>query len=62
MQGSGRFKCEMCIKTFKSGYDLRRHSVVHTREKPFACHLCGGRFTQIDSLRMHQKRVHQLAV
>merc|ERR1712008_469951 len=60
VQGSGLpFQCEICFKTFKKNWFLKRHSVVHTKEKPFACHFCGGRFSLKDSLRMHIKAKHE---
>jgi len=57
--GTGRFQCGICFKTFRDNYKLRRHAVVHTKEKPFNCHLCGRGFTQIDSLKGHMKAKHQ---
>merc|ERR1712110_1376790 len=57
--GSGRFQCGICFKRFRDNYKLKRHGVVHTKEKPFPCHLCGGRFTQFDSLKGHMKAKHQ---
>lgn len=57
--GPRRFQCGVCFKSFRDNYKLKRHTVVHTKEKPFACLLCAGRFTQLESLRGHMKNQHQ---
>ena len=57
--GTRRFQCGVCFKSFRDNYKLKRHSVVHTKEKRFACLLCAGRFTQLESLRGHMKNQHQ---
>ena len=61
VQGSSGlpFQCEICFKTFKKNWFLKRHSVVHTKEKPFECHICGLRVSLKDSLRMHIKAKHE---
>ena len=58
-QGSGRVQCRICFKRFRDNYLLKRHAVVHTREKPFECQFCGGRFSRDDGLKAHVKRKHQ---
>ena len=58
MQGSRRVQCDVCFENFRDKYNLKRHYVVHTREKPYACSLCDGRFTQISSLKQHIKTKH----
>ena len=58
LQGSRRVQCDVCFENFRDRYNLKRHYVVHTREKPYACSLCDGRFTQISSLKQHVKTKH----
>ena len=58
VQGSRRVQCDVCFENFRDKYNLKRHYVVHTREKPYACSLCDGRFTQISSLKQHIKTKH----
>lgn len=41
-------------------FQIRRHFVTHTREKPFQCNLCYSRFTQSGSLKTHLANVHDL--
>lgn len=36
-------KCQHCSFASKNKKDLRRHTLTHTNEKPFACHVCGQR-------------------
>ena len=59
MVGPGRNQCGICLKFFRDNYKLRRHAVVHTKEKPYACRLCGKGFTQLESLRGHMTKLHQ---
>ena len=58
LQGSRRVQCDVCFENFRDKYNLKRHYVVHTREKPYTCSLCDGRFTQISSLKQHIKTKH----
>ena len=60
MVGPGRFQCGECFKSFRNNAHLKRHAVVHTREKPYTCELCQDRFTRPESLKRHLKNVHHL--
>lgn len=48
--------CPVCQKTFNCPSKLKRHSVVHSRSRPFLCTDCGKGFTQKPSLQTHLKR------
>ena len=37
----GNFPCEVCGKVFNRADHMRRHLVVHTKEKMFTCKTCG---------------------
>ncbi|XP_075258229.1 uncharacterized protein LOC142350303 isoform X2 [Convolutriloba macropyga] len=50
-----KFACEVCGKSFNRGDHLRRHMVVHTKEKSFQCKTCGKSFSQKSSLSTHEK-------
>ena len=51
-----RFACEVCGKDLITKHMLRRHMMIHTGEKPFACTHCSFRCNRADSLRIHQKQ------
>lgn len=52
-----RFLCKYCGKSFCRAYDLRKHLVVHTKEKEHRCDVCGKSFGLPTNLRRHQ-RIH----
>jgi uncharacterized Zn-finger protein len=38
---------QICGMKFKDKDALRTHIRVHTKEKPFACHLCNYRYSRV---------------
>ena len=50
---AGNHACDKCGKTFSRRWDLNRHRVVHTGERPYQCKLCWKRFNQKSNLRCH---------
>ena len=55
---SNPLQCGVCLKTFQYKYYLKRHSVVHSIEKPFECELCGLRTSRKDNMTKHMKNIH----
>jgi len=55
-----RFKCEQhgCEKVFFTRKDVKRHMVVHTGQRNFACPFCQQRFGRKDHLVRHAKKSH----
>merc|ERR1711976_766915 len=51
-----RHRCPLCPKSFISASKLKRHSRVHTGEKPFECSVCFQRFPQKGGLKIHSVR------
>ena len=55
-QGASKmFPCNICNAKFASPSNVKRHQVVHTKEKPYECPTCGARFTQRSNLTYHMK-------
>jgi uncharacterized C2H2 Zn-finger protein len=49
--------CTVCGKLFKDSWALKRHSPVHTGEKPYRCDYCNRGFTQQVDRRRHMRLV-----
>ncbi|CAG7825247.1 unnamed protein product, partial [Allacma fusca] len=47
--------CDQCGKAFKKRFDLVRHMVSHSDEKPFACDQCPYRCKRNKNLRIHMR-------
>ncbi len=50
--------CATCQKMFRTKGEVKKHSVVHTKEKRFKCEICGALFGLSDNLWHHKKMVH----
>ncbi|XP_052821153.1 zinc finger protein sens-like isoform X4 [Mya arenaria] len=51
-----KYPCAYCGKLSQSNRDRQRHELVHTKERPFKCRVCGRGFTQQHAVRSHEKR------
>ena len=51
-------QCIHCDKCFFTLKDVRRHMIVHTRQRDFMCHHCPQRFGRRDHLVRHLKKSH----
>ena len=47
--------CDKCGKRFLSRYELNRHIMTHTGEKPYRCSTCNKSFGDKSNLRNHMK-------
>lgn len=47
--------CTVCDKRFFDLTALRKHSLIHTGEKPYECQECHTRFVRGDHLKTHMK-------
>ncbi|XP_016991199.2 zinc finger protein 271 [Drosophila rhopaloa] len=55
-RGRHLFECPDCGKKVQSNYNLRRHMMIHTGERPFPCDLCERRFREFSDLKKHRRR------
>lgn len=54
-----RFKCPECDKSFEWPKSLKRHTVVHSDDRPFECSFCPMSFKRNDHKVAHQLRCKQ---
>lgn len=60
-QGGGSassFVCNVCFKTFLSGWELRRHLHAHADARPFHCPYCSHRSNFKHNLKSHIRSIH----
>ena len=50
--------CNICNKDFASPYNVRRHQLTHSDDRPYGCEYCSKSFKEKSSLSKHVKRVH----
>lgn len=60
--GKKKHDCFVCGKVFKRRYDVQRHMVTHTGEKPFQCKHCPSRYTENGNLLKHMRKQHPAAM
>lgn len=58
LTGKGLRVCPICNKQFRDTTALRRHSLVHSGERPHACKQCDKRFRRRDHLKSHMTAYH----
>ncbi|XP_077452370.1 uncharacterized protein LOC144071280 [Stigmatopora argus] len=51
-----RFRCGDCGKTYTTGGALKRHTMSHSGEKPYACTVCGWKSSRKCALVLHMMR------
>lgn len=49
-----RFVCNFCSKSFVYQSELKRHELVHTKERAYHCSHCGRSFIRRSHLRRHE--------
>ena len=55
---SYNYKCRDCDVTVSNPADLKRHSRVHSGERPYQCQYCGFACNQKQNLKRHIDRAH----
>ncbi|PRT53548.1 Zinc finger protein rst2 [Wickerhamiella sorbophila] len=56
LNAKGRFKCSMCVNTYRHFKHLKRHLNSHTHEVIYECEDCGRRFSRGDLLQRHRRK------
>lgn len=49
----GYFTCLICLATFTSRNNMKRHIRLHTGVKPYSCHQCSESFSRNDDYKRH---------
>ncbi|XP_061895353.1 zinc finger and BTB domain-containing protein 49-like isoform X2 [Entelurus aequoreus] len=56
MEEEKQFVCSVCPKTFASNKYLRRHMMIHTKERYPSCSVCGKRFRDTFEIKEHMNK------
>ena len=57
---NGFFSCCLCFKQFWGLFNMNRHLMVHSGEKPFTCFSCAYSCAQKATLQRHCLRTHKM--
>lgn len=60
--GCDELRCPLCLATFSRRWNLKRHILLHSQQKPYVCTLCNTYYKRLDSLKFHVLTRHAPAV
>lgn len=52
--------CKICDKAFKKRFNLRRHMLKHTGDKPHKCIICSAAYADSSTLKKHWEKEHNI--
>ena len=55
MVGQQLFRCNSCSYESFRLHHLKRHTRIHTGERPYSCEKCSVTFSRVDALQLHRK-------
>lgn len=50
--------CPVCLHNFATKSSLNRHELTHQNVKKYVCEICGAKFSQSYSLKIHLTKLH----
>lgn len=56
----GKYKCQVCPKSFMFQCYLKSHEITHTKARPYDCEVCGKWFSHKSVITRHIERVHHM--
>ena len=51
----GDFTCQFCGKVYVQRWQLKKHMMLHTGEKPYKCNICHKAYAEKRSINIHMR-------
>ncbi|KAK7788748.1 hypothetical protein R5R35_014436 [Gryllus longicercus] len=53
------YQCHTCHRAFPRNYNLKRHELLHAKDKKYMCEVCGCQFTHVYNRDRHIRKRHK---